>query len=217
MLVRVMPDCATHNGESLRQIHSAFTVFDPSFKYAEIEWIFKYVYSRGGNLINPVMDGGMSDDRFIKGCQFASDPELPIEEVNTPPLLYIMYCDHHIAAENGAGAGFTLLVTVHRTCDRFRFNISLVVDVVKKSFQTTQNVATIIKYDDPWLSHTCSFYAFDRQSASVTNILTIACIAIPCNTLLLHTFTRFITVLSHKGTLLFFYVTMLLIIIMNQG
>lgn len=37
----VMPDCATLDREPLRQIHAAFTIVDPGFKYAEIEWIFK--------------------------------------------------------------------------------------------------------------------------------------------------------------------------------
>jgi len=51
MLVRGMPFCATHNSEPLRQVHTAFTVFDPSFKYAEIERISKYSYSPGINVI----------------------------------------------------------------------------------------------------------------------------------------------------------------------
>lgn len=121
----------------------------------------------------------MSDDRFITGCQFASDPELPTVEVNALSLLTILYCDHDITAENGAGAGFAFLVIVNRTGHRFRFKKSLIADVKKKSFQTTLNVPTIIKYDDSWLSQASSFGTVDRQSANVTNILTIACVAIP--------------------------------------
>jgi hypothetical protein len=116
MFARGMPVCATHNSESLRQVHTAFTVFDPSCKYAEIEWIFKYGYSRGSNVIKPITDEGSSDNSFITGCQFAFHPELPIEEVNTLPPPYILCCDHDITAENGADAGFILLFTVNGTC-----------------------------------------------------------------------------------------------------
>jgi hypothetical protein len=90
MFARGMPACATHNSESLCQVHTAFTVFDPDFKYAEIEWISKNGYSPTGNVINPVKGKGRSDDRFIKGWQFAANMELPTEEVNTFPLLYIL-------------------------------------------------------------------------------------------------------------------------------
>jgi len=157
MFARGMPVCATLDSEPLRQIHAAFTVFDPRFKDAEIEWIFKYVYSRRGKVIKPVMEEGMRDDRFITGCQFASDPELPTEEVKLLPLVHILYCDHDVTAENGTGAGFTLLFTVNGAGHSFRFNESLIADVMKKSFQTTLNGPTIIKYDDPWLSHNSSF------------------------------------------------------------
>ncbi len=75
----------------------------------------------------------MSDDRFIMGCQFASEPKLPIEEVNTLPLVYILNCDHDITAENGAGAGFVLLFTVNGTCYRFRYNKSLIAVIREKS------------------------------------------------------------------------------------
>ncbi len=51
MFARVMPVCATPNSESLRQVHTAFTVFDPSFKCVEIEWIFKYGQATGSNVI----------------------------------------------------------------------------------------------------------------------------------------------------------------------
>ncbi len=125
--------CATLDSESLSQVHAAFTVLNPSFKYAEIEWNSKNGYSPGSNVINPVMGEGTSDDRFITGCQFASNPELPTEEVNTLALVYIMYYDHDVTAENGAGADFVLIFTVNGTCFRSRFNKSLEAVVMKKS------------------------------------------------------------------------------------
>jgi len=133
MFARGMPACATHNSESLRQVHTAFTVFDPDLKYTEIEWISKNGYSPTGNVINPVKGKGMSNDRFITGWQFAANKELPAEEVNTLPLLYILYCDHDIATESGAGAGCVVLFTVNGTCYRFRYNKSLVAVIMKKS------------------------------------------------------------------------------------
>jgi hypothetical protein len=160
MLASGMPVCATQNSESLRQVHTAFTVFCPSCKYAEIKWISKYGYAPGINVIKPVTDEGTSDDRFITGCQFASDPQLPIEEVNSLSLRYILNCDHDITAENRARAGFILIFIVNGTCYRFHYNKSLVAVIVEKSCQLMLTVPTIIKYDDPWLSHDRSFYLY---------------------------------------------------------
>ena len=168
-----MPFFATHNSESLRQVYTAFTISDPSFKYAEIKWSFKYGHTPDGKVIIPVMDEGRYEDRFIAGRQFASDLELPIEEVNTLSLLYILYCDHDITAENRAGAGFVLLFTVNGTSYRFRYNKSIVAVVMKKSCQLMLNAPSKIEYDDPWLSHDCSYYTYKLQSANVTKILTI--------------------------------------------
>jgi hypothetical protein len=123
----------------------------------------------GSNMIKPVADEGMSDDRFIQRCQFASDLELPAKEVKTLPLLYILYCDHDITAGNGAGAGLTLLFPVNGTSFRFRYNEGLVAAVMKISCEPRLNVPTIVKYDDPWLSHASSFGIFNRQLINVTN------------------------------------------------
>jgi len=133
MLTRSMPICSTHIGDSLCQIHAAFTVFNPNTKYSEIEWIFKYGYALDSYVVKPVTDVGWDDDRFIAGCQSASDTELPTEEVKTLPLLYILYCDHEITAENRAGTGYIPFYTINGTCYISRYNISLVTVVMKES------------------------------------------------------------------------------------
>jgi hypothetical protein len=167
MFAGVMPVCVTHKSESLRQVHAAFTVFDPGFKYAEIERTFKYGYAQGCNAIKFVTDRGTSDDRFIAGCQFASDPELPAKEVNTLTLLSILNRNHEITAEDGASAGFVLLFTVNGTRYRFRHTKSLVTAVMKKCCQLMLNASIFIKYDDPWLSHERSFSTLTLQAANV--------------------------------------------------
>jgi hypothetical protein len=82
-----VPVCATQNSESLRQVHTAFAVFDPSFECPGTYRFPKYGYSPGIDVIKLVADEAASDDRFITGCQFASALQLPGEEVNTLSLV----------------------------------------------------------------------------------------------------------------------------------